>query len=142
MFSVIIFFLIIIWLWIYLPFLKSIFSELGYNPVPSCPKSAREWEDSLMRLNCNDTHKYHCAPYLTNQTKVYQLYELCYRSINVNKGKYFKSLLSKYFAQHFLASCIWNEITYASSQQFVVSKSACECTIKQTLYNFRLLCFN
>lgn len=74
--------------------LKSIFSELGYNPVTSCPKNEKEWNDSSLLLKCNDTHKYHCSPYLTNY-KVYQLYEFCYRSINVSKGKYFNSFFSK-----------------------------------------------
>lgn len=65
-------------------FLKSNFSELGYIPVPSCPKSLREWNDSSLRLNCNETNKYHCAPYLS---KTSQLYEFCYGSLNISKGK-------------------------------------------------------
>lgn len=69
-------------------FLKSIFSELGYIPVPSCPKSPREWNDSSLRLNCNETNKYHCAPYLSETS---QLYEFCYRSLSISKGKWYKS---------------------------------------------------
>lgn len=79
---------------VFIFFFQSNISEFGYIHVPSCPKSLREWEDSSLRLKCNDTHKYHCAPYLNNY-EVYQLYELCYRSINVSKGKYFNSLFSK-----------------------------------------------
>lgn len=74
--------------------LKSNFSELGYNPVTSCPKNEKEWTDSSVLLKCNDTHTYHCSPHL-NIDNVYQLYEFCYRSINVRKGKYFNSFFSK-----------------------------------------------
>lgn len=70
--------------------LKSIFSD----PVTSCPKNEKEWNDSSLLLKCNDTHSYHCSPYLTND-KVYQLYEFCYRSINVSKGKYCNAFFSK-----------------------------------------------
>lgn len=88
--------------------LKSIFSELGYNPVTSCPKNEKEWNDSSQLLKCNDTHTYHCSPYLTNY-KVFQLYEFCYRSINVSKDNCLvlrgDGNLNEYDCIHFLSGC-------------------------------------
>lgn len=103
--------------------LKSIFSELGYNPVPLCPKSAREWEDSSMWLSCNDTHKYHCTPYL-NVEKVYQLYELCYTSIKISKEKCLvirgDGNLNEYDCGNFLSGCPSDD--YNSSEIYKYQK--------------------
>lgn len=84
--------------------LKSIFSD----PVTSCPKNEKEWNDSSLLLKCNDTHSYHCSPYLTNHT-VYQLYEFCYRSINVSKDNCLvlrgDGHLNEYDCRNFLSGC-------------------------------------
>lgn len=97
--------------------MKSNISEFGYIHVPSCPKSLREWEDSSLRLKCNDTHKYHCAPYLNNY-EVYQLYELCYRSINVSKDHCLvirgDGNLNEYDCRNFLSGC--PSVDYNSSE--------------------------
>lgn len=121
-------------------FLKSSFSELGYITVHSCPKSPGEWNDSSLRLNCNDTHKYHCAPYLSETS---QLYEFCYRSLNISKGKWYKSFnpicLPKMFKfckinQNII--CFYQLLSAFISIQFVVTKSVYAFTIKQ---NFKIL---
>lgn len=64
---------------------KSNFTKSGYFPIPVCPKTTQEWQASSQRLNCNDTHKYHCAPYYD----LSELYEFCYerRLLKVKKGK-------------------------------------------------------
>lgn len=56
-------------------FFKGYFTNTGYFPVSECPKNTQEWQASSLRLNCNDTHKYHCAPYYD----LSQLYEFCYQ---------------------------------------------------------------
>lgn len=66
-------------------FFKGYFTNTGYFPVSECPKNTQEWQASSLRLNCNDTHKYHCAPYYD----LSQLYEFCYQRplLEVKKGK-------------------------------------------------------
>lgn len=59
-----------------------------------CPKNTQEWQDSSQQLNCNDTHKYHCAPY----HDLTQLYEFCYErtSLKVDKGKFVVSVTKQH----------------------------------------------
>lgn len=72
---------------------KSNFTKSGYFPVPKCPKNTQEWQASSRRLNCNDTYKYHCAPYydLSN------LYEFCYarKSLKVKRGMFLVTYMVK-----------------------------------------------
>ncbi|XP_052680103.1 uncharacterized protein LOC128160823 [Crassostrea angulata] len=120
--------------------LKSIFSELGYIPVPSCPKSPREWNDSSLRLNCNETNKYHCAPYLSETS---QLYEFCYRSLSISKGNCLgirdDGNLNAYKCEKFVSGCPDDD--YSSSEIHKSTSQLC-----QKFYNsgitpeFNLVC--